>query len=107
MAWCRAASRWSAMRSAGRRMLPRSGWWWRRHCAVLGLAAGWHRTSSRSLWRMALRSWVFASCEEMGFRAEARLRDQVRDADGTKHDIAILSLDVLRQGGQHRAYGIG
>ncbi len=45
--------------------------------------------------------------EEMGFRAEAMLRDHVRDADGGKHDIAVLSLDVLRQGGQHRAYGMG
>ncbi len=50
---------------------------------------------------------AIALFEEMGFRAEAMLRDHVRDADGTKHDIAILSLDVLRQGGQHRAYGIG
>jgi L-amino acid N-acyltransferase YncA len=45
--------------------------------------------------------------EEMGFRAEAMLRDQVRDAEGTKHDIAMLSLDVLRQGAQLSAYGFG
>lgn len=44
--------------------------------------------------------------EEMGFTAEAMLRDHVRDADGRKHDLAVLSLDVLRQGGQHRAYGM-
>ncbi|MFS0736747.1 GNAT family N-acetyltransferase [Sphingomonas sp. 1P06PA] len=44
--------------------------------------------------------------EEMGFRAEAMLRDHVRDAAGETHDLAILSLDVLRQGGQHSAYGL-
>ena len=32
--------------------------------------------------------------EESGFRGEALLRDQVRDAAGGVHDIAILSLDV-------------
>jgi L-amino acid N-acyltransferase YncA len=50
---------------------------------------------------------AIALFEEMGFRAEAMLRDHVRDAGNRKHDIAILSLDVLRQGGQHRAYGVG
>jgi N-acetylglutamate synthase-like GNAT family acetyltransferase len=50
---------------------------------------------------------AIALFEEMGFRAEAMLRNHVRDAEGEKHDIAILSLDVLRQGGQHRAYGMG
>lgn len=45
--------------------------------------------------------------EEMGFRAEAMLRNHVRDAEGEKHDLAVLSLDVLRQGGQHRAFGLG
>jgi RimJ/RimL family protein N-acetyltransferase len=50
---------------------------------------------------------AIALFEEMGFRAEAMLRDHVRDADGNKHDLAVLSLDVLRQGGQHRAFGLG
>ena len=45
--------------------------------------------------------------EEMGFSAEALLRDHVRDADGVKHDIAILSIDLLRQGSQRLAYGLG
>lgn len=45
--------------------------------------------------------------EEMGFRGEALLRDQVRDLDGQLHDLAILSLDVARQGAQHGAYGFG
>lgn len=50
---------------------------------------------------------AIALFEEMGFRAEAMLRDHVRDAEGVKHDLAVLSLDVIRQGGQHRAYGFG
>jgi L-amino acid N-acyltransferase YncA len=43
--------------------------------------------------------------EELGFRGEALLRDHVRDLDGQVHDLAILSLDVARQGAQHGAYG--
>lgn len=50
---------------------------------------------------------AIALFEEMGFRAEAMLRDHVRDADGVKHDLAILSIDLLRQGAQHFAYGRG
>ena len=50
---------------------------------------------------------AIALFEEMGFRAEAMLRDHVRDTSGTKHDLAVLSLDVLRQGAQHQAFGLG
>lgn len=34
--------------------------------------------------------------EEHGFRAEAMLRDHVRDAAGTLHDLVLLSLDIER-----------
>lgn len=50
---------------------------------------------------------AIALFEEMGFRGEALLRDHVRDLDGKVHDLAILSLDVARQGVQHGAYGFG
>lgn len=50
---------------------------------------------------------AIALFEEMGFRPEAMLCDHVRDADGATHDIAVLSLNVLRQGAQLRAYGMG
>jgi GNAT superfamily N-acetyltransferase len=43
--------------------------------------------------------------EEMGFRAEALLRDHVRSRDGAKHDLAILSHDVGAMAAQHSAYG--
>jgi L-amino acid N-acyltransferase YncA len=48
---------------------------------------------------------AIAVFEEMGFSAEALLREYVRDADGVKHDIVILSLDVARHLAQRDAYG--
>lgn len=44
--------------------------------------------------------------EDLGFRGEALLRDQVRDADGRKHDIVILGHDVLRFQAQLDAWGV-
>jgi RimJ/RimL family protein N-acetyltransferase len=48
---------------------------------------------------------AIAVFEEMGFRAEALLRDYVRDCDSVTHDLVILSLDVARQHAQREAYG--
>ncbi len=45
--------------------------------------------------------------EDMGFKPEALLRDQVRDAAGATHDILILGLNLARQGRQQDAYGLG
>jgi L-amino acid N-acyltransferase YncA len=42
---------------------------------------------------------------ELGFQAEALLRDHVRDAAAATHDIAIFSLDVARHHGQLETYG--
>jgi len=44
--------------------------------------------------------------ETMGYRAEALLRDHVKDADGRKHDLVILSLDVERFRSRAAAYGL-
>lgn len=44
--------------------------------------------------------------ETMGYRAEALLRDHVKDADGTKHDLVILSLDVDAFRTRAAAYGL-
>jgi RimJ/RimL family protein N-acetyltransferase len=44
--------------------------------------------------------------ETMGYRAEALLRDHVKDGDGTKHDLVILSLDVERFRARGAAYGL-
>lgn len=44
--------------------------------------------------------------ESLGFRAEALLKDQVRDRSGNPHDLAILSHDVARVVAHHRAFGL-
>jgi hypothetical protein len=44
--------------------------------------------------------------EGLGFRGEALMRDHVRDRDGTKYDIVILSHDVAEFGSQMEAYGL-
>ena len=44
--------------------------------------------------------------ESLGFRAEALLKDQVRDRAGTPHDLTILSHDVARVAAHHRAFGM-
>lgn len=44
--------------------------------------------------------------ESLGFRGEALLRDQVRDAAGGFHDLAILSHDLARAAAQTRALGM-
>ncbi len=44
--------------------------------------------------------------EEMGFTAEALLKEHVRDQDGEKHDIVILSHDVEGFQSQMQAYGM-
>ena len=49
---------------------------------------------------------AIAIFEEMGFRAEALLRDHVRDGEGTKHDIVILSHDVAEFQAKREQYGL-
>jgi RimJ/RimL family protein N-acetyltransferase len=44
--------------------------------------------------------------EEMGFTAEALLKEHVRDQNGEKHDIVILSHDVEGFQSQMQAYGM-
>ena len=44
--------------------------------------------------------------ESLGFRAEALLKDHVRDRDGKSHDLAILAYDAARVSAQHRAFGL-
>jgi L-amino acid N-acyltransferase YncA len=44
--------------------------------------------------------------ETMGYKAEALLRDHVKDSAGVKHDLVILSLDVERFRARSAAYGL-
>jgi GNAT superfamily N-acetyltransferase len=49
---------------------------------------------------------AIAVFETMGYRAEALLRDHVRDGDGRKHDIVVLSHDVAKFDARLAAYGL-
>jgi L-amino acid N-acyltransferase YncA len=44
--------------------------------------------------------------EGIGFRPEALLRDQVKDREGNKHDLLVLSHEVARFEAQRAAYGV-
>jgi L-amino acid N-acyltransferase YncA len=49
---------------------------------------------------------AIATFEGLGFRPEALLRDQVKDREGKKHDLLVLSVEVARFEAQQRAYGV-
>jgi len=49
---------------------------------------------------------AIAVFEELGFRAEAVLRDHVKDRDGTSYDLAILSHHVAEVQARHEVYGV-
>jgi len=44
--------------------------------------------------------------ESLGFRAEALLRDHVRDVDGKTHDIVVLGHNIAQVQAQLEAYGV-
>lgn len=44
--------------------------------------------------------------ESLGFRGEALLKDQVRNAAGDRHDVVVLSQDVRRAEAHNRALGL-
>ncbi len=49
---------------------------------------------------------AIALFESLGFKAEALLRDHVRDAGGGKHDIVVLGHNVAQVRAQMEAYGL-
>jgi len=49
---------------------------------------------------------AIALFESLGFKAEALLREHVRDIDGRKHDIVVLGHNVAQVQAQLEAYGI-
>lgn len=49
---------------------------------------------------------AIAVFEELGFRAEAVLQDQVMDRDGHLHDLALLGHDIARVRATMQAYGM-
>ena len=53
--------------------------------------------------RLTLRSMTFRN---LGFRPEALLLDHVKDRDGKKRDLLVMSLDVAGVAAQMHAYGV-
>ena len=49
---------------------------------------------------------AIATFEELGFKAEALLRDHVRARDGEKYDLLVYSHDVHAFQSQLDAYGV-
>lgn len=49
---------------------------------------------------------AIAVFEELGFKAEAVLRDHVKDRDGKTYDLALLSHDVAAVQSRMQAYGL-
>jgi RimJ/RimL family protein N-acetyltransferase len=49
---------------------------------------------------------AIATFEELGFKAEALLRDHVKDRTGEKHDLLVYSHDVREFQSQLDAYGV-
>jgi L-amino acid N-acyltransferase YncA len=49
---------------------------------------------------------AIATFEELGFKAEALLRDHVKDRAGDKHDLLVYSHDVQNFQSQLDAYGV-
>jgi L-amino acid N-acyltransferase YncA len=49
---------------------------------------------------------AIAAFEGMGFKAEALLRDHIKDRDGNKHDLLILAHEVAKFQSQLDAYGV-
>jgi len=49
---------------------------------------------------------AIALFESLGFKAEALLRDHVRDIDGRTHDIVVLGHNIAQVQAQLEAYGV-
>jgi RimJ/RimL family protein N-acetyltransferase len=49
---------------------------------------------------------AIALFESLGFRAEALLRDHVRDVEGNTHDIVVLGHNIAQVQAQLEAYGV-
>lgn len=70
---------------------------------LLGLSMGLEKLTAHTTADQRAAITVF---EDLGFRVEALLRDHVRDADGRKFDIVVLSLDVAAHQAKLELYGL-
>ena len=70
---------------------------------ALALVAG----KEKMIGQMTLdQKGAIAVFEGLGFRPEALLRDHVKDRNGDKHDLLVLSHEVARFAAQRAAYGV-
>jgi GNAT superfamily N-acetyltransferase len=72
-------------------------------CFALALGLGLDKLTVQMTVDQASAIAVF---EELGFRAEAVLRDHVKDRDGKVHDLALLSHDVAAVQSRMQAMGL-
>src|SRR5712672_2333874 len=70
---------------------------------ALALGAGLEKLSVQM---MVYQQAAIALFESLGFKAEALLRDHVRDIAGQKHDIVVLGHNVAQVRAQMEAYGL-
>jgi RimJ/RimL family protein N-acetyltransferase len=70
---------------------------------LLALSLGLEKLTARMTADQEAAIKVF---EDLGFRAEALLKNHVRDADDTLHDLVVLSHDVAAVQGKMALYGL-
>src|SRR5579871_3105739 len=70
---------------------------------ALALSSGLEKLSAQMTVDQAAAIALF---ESLGFKAEALLRDHVRDAGGQKHDIVVLGHNAAQVRAQLEAYGL-
>lgn len=70
---------------------------------LIGLDLGLEKLTVRMTLDQERAMTVF---EEMGFKVEALLRDQVKDREGVKHDLIIMSHDVAGVQSMMELYGV-
>jgi RimJ/RimL family protein N-acetyltransferase len=70
---------------------------------ALALGAGLEKLSAQMTVDQQAAITLF---ESLGFKAEALLRDHVRDVDGKKHDIVVVGHNVAQVRAQLEAYGL-
>ena len=118
---------WKGYKVVGCGTLVRDPWSWSPHVgeirmviskSVRGLGVG--RALSQESFALALSSGLerlmvqmtvdqtgaITLFEGLGFKAEALLRDHVRDLSGVKHDIVVLGHNVAHVRAQLEAYGV-
>ena len=70
---------------------------------LIGLDLGLEKLTVRMTLDQERAMTVF---EEMGFKTEALLKDQVKDSEGIKHDLIIMSHDVAGVQSMMELYGV-